>query len=306
VIPTLDSLASLFAAGLSALQVRELCEAAAGIKLSRLNLEDSQVDAIRPWCEEQLLFVVVTDYFTQSNTLDEGKGNWSNIGRRFASDGVRFVYVSLDQAEVREALAAERAADFAPQVLGRLLRIPTCCTEFFQAHKALAELRFFDEYAYLTSLHSAADGTFDWRMNYLGQYFGYSLHGHYVCRWDCPETLRRVERVSELVRTISPHWYESFQRAMRGIAILDEHGAVHLVRAQPDGSGWVRASPHLLMSTTPTEVSTAIRRAGGFHWRNLLEIEVPGLGACATAGSFCAVPFCTRESVVAYQKMSPQ
>jgi hypothetical protein len=292
VIPTLTSLAPLFAAGLSALQVRELCEAAAGIKLSRLNLEDPQVEAIRPWCEEQRLCVGVTDYFIQGNRLDEGKGNWSNIGQRFATDGVRFVYVSPEPAEVQEALQAERADDFAPQVLGRLLRIPACCTEFFRAQKLTAERVFLDEYGYLTSQRSALGALFDWRMNYLSQYFGYSLHGHYVCRWDCPATLRRVERAEALVRTISPDWRESFRRAMRGVVVLDGQGAVHFVRSEPDESGWVRVRPHLLLSTMPTPVSAAIRQAGGFRRHSLLDIDVPGLSPTAGVRPLCAIAFC--------------
>ena len=81
------------------MQIRELCEAAAGIKLSRVNLDDGQIEAIRPWCEEMRLSLSVTDYLVQSNVQDEGKGNWSNIGIRFAANGVRFAYVSLDAAE---------------------------------------------------------------------------------------------------------------------------------------------------------------------------------------------------------------
>jgi hypothetical protein len=295
VIPTLDSLSQLFAAGLSSLQVRELCEAVVGIKLSRLNLEDSQIEAIRPWCEEHHLSIAVTDYLVQGNVVDEGKGNWSNIGRRFAAHGVRFAYVSLDIEETRQALESERRSDFSPLVLGRLLKIPACCTEFFISRKSEAERCFFDEYAYLTSRETNARARYDWRMNYLSQYFGHSLHGHYVCRWDCPETLRRVERAELLVRTISPVWHQAFRRAMRGVTILDGRGAVHFVRAVPDSYGWVDSSAGQVLSTMATEVAAAIRQAGGFRLRELLDVEIPGLNSVSSISPLCAIPFCAGE-----------
>jgi hypothetical protein len=238
----------------------------------------------------------VTDYLIEGNVHDEGKGNWSNIGVRFSTTGVRFVYVSREPAEVGEALEAECAADFSPEILGRLLHIPACCTTFFRSHKTMAERCFLDEYARLTSENSARFGHYDWRMNYLSQYFGYSLHGHYLCRWDCSETARRVERVDRLVQSISPVWHHSFRRSMKGVTILERCGAVHFLRSKPDSLGWVAVTPHRLLSTMPTALSVAMRNAGGIYWRSLFDVEIPGMDSATVEPPLCAIAFCQDNS----------
>ncbi|HEU5320373.1 MAG TPA: hypothetical protein VFX28_06205, partial [Methylomirabilota bacterium] len=102
--PTLDSLGVLFAAGLTSTQVRELCEAAVGLKLSRLNLHDWQLGPVRAWCEAHALALAVTPYAVQDNVVDENKGRWSNIGRRFTEDGFRFAYVAREARDTTAAL----------------------------------------------------------------------------------------------------------------------------------------------------------------------------------------------------------
>jgi hypothetical protein len=275
--PALSSLSILFASGLTNAQVRELCEAATGIKLSRINLYDWQIAPVREWCEKHKVAVAVADYYVQENVQEEYKGRWSNIGRRDNDDGFRFVYVSLESGDAARGLEAERAQDFAPEQMGQLLHIPPCCTAFFKEHKQEALDRFLDEYAPLTTVATRSQGPFNWPMNYLAQYFGYSLFSHYVCRWDCPETMKRAERSKMMVGDISGVWLASFERHMRGVAIIESWGPAHMVLGVPDADGWVHAPAHRIVSTVPTDLSRAIRSAGGLRWRGIRDFSIPGL-----------------------------
>jgi len=167
--------AALFAAGLSHLQCRELCEAAAGYKVSRLNLYPAQLSVVQAWCRERRLAIELSTFGIEEFIRPEGKGHWSNMGRRSeVGRGVRFCYVSQHAEDALAAREAEANEDFSPMVMARLLRIPVCCAEFFVNHKAQAVERYADDYALLTTGATAGEGPHPWEVNYLAQYFGFS------------------------------------------------------------------------------------------------------------------------------------
>jgi hypothetical protein len=97
------------------------------------------------------LAIELSAYGVEEFISSEGKGHWSNIGRRSeAGRGLRFCYVSEHAEDALAARDAEASEDFSPMVMARLLRVPTCCAEFFVNHKDQAVERYADDYALLT------------------------------------------------------------------------------------------------------------------------------------------------------------
>ncbi len=272
----IDDFAILFAAGLSHLQCRELCEAAAGYKVSRLNLYPAQLTAVAAWCHEQGLAHELSDYGVEEFIRPEGKGYWSNTGRRtLAGRGLRFCYVAHRRDDARAAREAEASEDFSPMVMARLLRIPTCCAEFFVHHKEQAVEGYADDYAVLTTRATAVGGLHPWEVNYLAQYFGFSLIHHFPCSWSCPATLARARDSLALVRSVSPEWATTFAREIPGVVVFENLLAVHLIQAAPESDG-VEFAAHQVRSTSTTAVGEALRATGRLSWSSPTIFSVNG------------------------------
>lgn len=283
---TID-LTTLFTLGLSPSQCREVCEAASGYKVSRLNLYPHHLGAIGEWCGRHGLQVAVADFGVREFVEEEGKGGWSNVGRRVrVGEGLRFVYLGRSASEVERAKAAEASEDFSPWVMGDVLRIPRCCTEFFVREKVRALRDYADDYVFLTTHATPGSGPFPWQANYLGQYFGYSLIHHFPCRWDCPATLERANRSLALVAEASPQWADTFRRELRGAVVVENRLAVHQVLGDA-GDGEIRFEPHQLRSTSTTPAGRALREAGRLRWSTPLDPHLPH----AAGAEAVVVPF---------------
>ena len=272
----IEDFAILFAAGLSHLQCRELCEAAAGYKVSRLNLYPAPLSAVAAWCHERRLVIELSAYGVEEFLRPEGKGHWSNIGRRTAvGRGLRFCYVARRPDDARAARDAEASEDFSPMMMARLLRIPTCCAEFFVDHKEQAVEGYADDYAVLTTRSTAVEGPHPWEVNYLAQYFGFSLIHHYPCSWSCPATLARARDSLALVRSVSPEWAATFAREMPGVVVFENLLAVHLIQAAP-GRDAVEFTAHQVRSTSTTALGEALRVSGRLSWSSPTTFSVNG------------------------------
>lgn len=268
--------ADLFAAGLSHLQCRELCEAAAGYKVSRLNLYPAQLPVVQRWCRERRLAVELSAYAVEEFICPEGKGHWSNMGRRSElSRGVRFCYLSERAEDARAAREAEAGEDFSPMVMARLLRIPACCAEFFVEHKDRAVERYADDYALLTTGATVGAGPHPWEVNYLAQYFGFSLIHHYPCRWSCPATLARARDSLALVGAVSAQWAATFAREVPGVVVFENLLAVHLIQA-PAGPDAVEFAGYQVRSTSPTALGEALRTSGRLSWSSPTVFSLDG------------------------------
>ncbi|MGH9283791.1 MAG: hypothetical protein ACRD0S_12755, partial [Acidimicrobiales bacterium] len=289
----IEDLAPLFAAGLTHLQCRELCEAAAGYKVSRLNLYPAQLPAVAAWCHEQGLAVELSAFGVEEFIRPEGKGHWSNMGRRTdVGRGLRFCYVASRPDDARAARDAEASEDFSPRLMAELLRIPACCAEFFVAHKHDAIESYADDYAVLTTRATATTGPHPWEVNYLAQYFGFSLIHHFPCSWSCPATLARARDSLALVRSVSPAWAATFVREIPGVVVFENLKAVHLIQAVP-GPDAVEFASHQVRSTGPTPLGEALRASGRLSWSSATGFAVNGLTSGAWGGGVerAVIPF---------------
>ncbi|HET9771785.1 MAG TPA: hypothetical protein VFS16_12915 [Acidimicrobiia bacterium] len=273
----IEEFAPLFAAGLSHLQCREVCEAALGYKVSRLNLYPAQRRAVTAWCRAHGIAVELSRYGVEEFVQPEGKGHWSNLGRRTEGRrAMRFCYMATRRADARAAREAEASEDSSPFVMAELLRIPACCAEFFVTHKHRAVTDYADDYAVLTTRATSGPGPHPWPVNYLAQYFGFSLIHHYPCSWSCPASLTRAQDSLSLVRSVSPAWAATFTREIPGVAVFENLRAVHLIQARPN-PGTVDFAPHQVRSTGTTALGEALRSGGELSWTAPTSFELNGV-----------------------------
>jgi hypothetical protein len=275
---SIEELAPLFAAGLSHLQCRELCEAVVGYKLSRLNLYPREIEAVRAWCARRGLAVELSDFGVRTSVRQEGKGGWSNVGARVApGEALRFCYVSRSRSDARAARDAEADPSFSPREMAALLNIPPCCCDFFMEHKREAMEVYADDYALITLRSTASPPPYPWPVNYLGQYFGFSLIHHFPCSWHCSRTRARALDGLDILREVSPDWARTFTEALPGVVVFENLRAVHFIQAAPRTPGSVAFEPYELRSTNVTALGEALRTSGRLEWATPMEFEVGGV-----------------------------
>ncbi|MBE1582295.1 hypothetical protein ACFPOI_43745 [Nonomuraea angiospora] len=295
----LEQLGLLLAAGLTNIQARELFEAAAGFKMSRINLFDHELPAVIKFCDEQRLSYELSDYRVLEFMSEEGKGHFSNMGTRTDDPaGLRYCYVSRDPEESRRGKEAERAEDFGPWEMGELLRVPKCCTDFFVRNKQEAIDRYSDDYALITSRETGSPGPFDFRLNYQAQYFGYSLFTYFLCNWRCEESIRRSEAILEIVGDVSPSWRRTFERNLASVIVYENLVAVHRVHGEFVGGRELAFYPHDLRSTSSTPLREFLLRERRLRWEQdgSLRFTAGGGAALLAADETRVIPFTAETS----------
>lgn len=175
------------------IQFREILEAYAGLKVSRIYLSRLEVYSKLKKVFEQLeLFCFISD-FKVAEVLDKHKGTWHNRGVRVSKDkeGVFFVYIGKNYHELLIAKKAE--ASYNHETFGKMLRIPDCCRNFYHYYREVALKDYEDEYAYLCLKNSNRKHQMPFPLftNYLAQYFGFSLISHFPCSFECSSSIEK-------------------------------------------------------------------------------------------------------------------
>jgi len=257
--------AVLLLAGLSHLQCRELLEADAGYKISRVHVYPWQREITLRWVRDRELCWQLSRFGIDEGDRREGTGTWYNTGRRSrGTEGrLRYLYIGREGRDVSEAREIDQdGRDHAR--LGELLRIPSCCIEFYLANRHVAKTRYHDEYVQLTSQATPVRAPYLWEMNYVGQYFGFSLYHHYPCSWTCSATLKRARRALRIVRCASPVWARAFRRHLRGAMICEPGRAVHCIRGEVPRSSTTFAGSQVV-STDWSPLGAALRSTGSIR-----------------------------------------
>lgn len=256
---------SLLLGGLSHLQCRELAEADVGYKISRVHVYPWQLNVALHWVRERRLSWQLSRFGIDEGIAREGTGSWYNTGRRSADakHRLRYLYVGRQTREVVEAQAIDHVGRDHVR-LGELLRIPQCCIMFYLAHRRVAQSLHRDEYVKFTSLASPPIGSYRWEMNYLGQYFGFSLYHHYPCSWVCSATLSRAQYALCILQKVSRDWAAAFRRHLRGAVICEPGRAVHCVRGEVTADT-ARFTSTQVVSTDWSPLGGALRTSGSIR-----------------------------------------
>ncbi|WP_437924708.1 hypothetical protein WMF37_37650 [Sorangium sp. So ce291] len=286
----------LFRAGLDALRCRELLEAAAGFKLSRVNLAPLEHEAVAEWCAANGLVHHLANHGLEEGLADEGRGAWFNTGRRVERDApecsVLVVYVGRDPEHVDELARADASETPDARRIAELLRIPSCCAEFYCRERAKAVLEHADDYVFLTTRATPSKGPWPAEANYLAQYFGHSLIHHYPCRWDCLATIERARAALALLAGVDPRWAATFTHRTAGTIVVEDRTAVHFARGAQLRSSMIEFHPSALFSTSTTPLARALRAARRIEWESPTRFHVGGFAPPGgEEGRVVALPF---------------
>jgi len=178
-------------------QRRDVLLAASGFKASRLMLTDMGIEAVRQlghtfgfgWAAGRTSFAL---------RLDTGKGGFSNHMTRVTGfDGRREVFLAKNGATASRLLAAHANHT----MIGRALRIPTCCTQFY-LDKAQAAAKHAYDYSGLIGMprtHTASVLS-----NTYCRYFDRGIVDHFPCRHHCRRTREVAKQSAMTLRRVDP------------------------------------------------------------------------------------------------------
>lgn len=238
--------------------VKEILLAAAGLKVSRLCLRDTELAFLCASAEEYGFSVLAGDerYLFRR---DRGKGNYCNAFERLANPdevgGFRKVYVASDQSLVESAMLLEDVGD--DELFGALLGIPRCCRAAYERFRDQAAARQFDLIPYVLE-NTPEPLSCDHWLNYATIYFGQSLLSFFPCSFRCPAAAVAARSTYEMLAECDPAWAASFLDLQRSNVLYTEYQGVHLFRS-PIRDGWISYGPEDLRSTEPTETAALLR-----------------------------------------------
>lgn len=215
---------------LSDTATREVLEALAGRKVTRIGLSENHI----PWliaCIEGAGGYAIKAYAPFESEADTGKGGWSSRAKNgpSRSDIIPswqiYIAASKDAALVARELELEhREVEF-----GRVLGIPKCCCAFYQTTRPLAET-MQNDFTLFSAKATSGDGAYPVWTNTLPQYFGSSFLSFAPCSYRCQHAVRYaqsshafLQRIDEnfSMRMLQWHQYSGIYSERQGINIFD-------------------------------------------------------------------------------------
>lgn len=183
---------------------REIVSVWAGLKTSRIGGRETTIRLVEE-AAPKLGLATVRSTRKYLGRRDIGKGGWSNkFGGSFPLDsphGDWLLYIarSVNHAEAaRDAEEDGREFDF-----GGELGIPSCCARFYVENQDRAMAKQND-YVPLVLRNTENQAPYDPLLNYVAQYFGYSLISFFPCSFCCPHAKAVAQRSLEVLTEVSP------------------------------------------------------------------------------------------------------
>lgn len=233
--------------------------------MSRLNVYNFQLRNLYKWCQENNLYIEISNFFIEEHIVNEGKGMWSNFGKKNNITGLKYCYISQYKSEVLKAKNAEEYNnEYTHKVMGELLKIPSCCVDFYLKNRNIVTKKYFDEYATLINENTYCNKAIDWKLNYLSQYFGYSLIHHYPCSFDCKRTWNKANEVSFILKDYSEDLFNSFEYNMKGLMIVEDDKFIHKITGNKEKNKFLY-HPADVKSTNYTQLTNYLKNNNTYY-----------------------------------------
>jgi hypothetical protein len=237
---------------ISGSQLREILQAAAGIKVSRVVLDDRQKLVLRS-VAGKYGFAITDGLKRYSARTDSGKANFRNqrtpVGPNEA--GFVFSYVARTHEAAKRAIRCDDTGD--SEGLGELLAFPPCCREAYRRFEPFARKVQGDlvPQVWANSLNGLP---FDPWLNIVVRYFGKAMISFFPCSFQCAAARKNAIESFNLMLACDHAWAESFLMAQCANVIYTEYEGIHVVRADAYGAeiGYI---PRDLSSTASTRVA---------------------------------------------------
>lgn len=252
--------------------IREILLAAADIKIARASLTEDKIGQLRAIAERHGLTIVAgaTQWVP---CADRGKGGFANRGRPIADadeGGVRHVYIASDATLADTGKLLDEAGE--DDLFGALLGIPACCRDAFERSKHLAAEKQYDFVPYVLE-NTQGSMPYDWRLNYLAQYFGFSLLSFFPCSFCCPAAAKVAERTLQMLVRCDADWADGFVELQRTNILYTEYDGLHLFRGR-FCDGRILYEPGHLRSTESTALAELLQKGDRLDVRGKHDVEV--------------------------------
>jgi hypothetical protein len=253
--------------------IREILLAAADVKISRASLTELEIGQLRA-AAQRYGFEIVASQNQWILHADRGKGYWANHGRPVRgadqAGAVRHVYIASDATLAETGIMLDEAGE--DDLFGALLGIPACCRNAYERNKHQAANKQFDFVPYVSENTNGAM-PYDWRLNYLAQYFGFSLLSFFPCSFDCPAAAAAAERTLSMLARCDPAWADRFVDLQKTNVLYTEYQGLHLFR-EPLRDGQLAYAPRDVTSTEVTELASLLRQGDRLEVRGKHDIGV--------------------------------
>jgi hypothetical protein len=240
----------------SGTQLREILQAVAGHKVSRLVLNETKKSFLRS-VASNYSFAVVDGKRRYSMRLDTGKGNFANRGILVGPNepGFVFTYVSHSNSEARKALEYDSSGD--SEGLGKMLSIPPCCRDFYRRYHPIARRMSQSDLVPHVWANSINSLSFDPLLNIVVRYMGKALISFFPCSFHCSAARTSAISGLKLMQDYDPTWAQSFLESQQVNVIYTENNGIHVLRSNAC-NGEICFQLKDLHSTTSSQFSTML------------------------------------------------
>ena len=272
------------------LRAREILSAWAGLKSVRVGVSPADLASFA-----QIVETLGLAWRCSSRKYlgkrDTGKGGWSNkFGGTVSANspgGDWLIYVAREAAAAEAARAAEednREFDF-----GSNLGIPACCAKFYLKYQDAAYAKQNDYVPFVLG-QTAGSPPYDFRLNYITQYFGYALISFFPCSFQCRPAAQIAQRTLELLQCYAPSLAAETVRLQKCPVLYTEYRGVYLFEktSWDAASGTLTYDPRAIHGTLSphSAVFRKLRaaRALAVESKNAVVIQRSGKAVAALRG----------------------
>lgn len=196
-------------------------------KAARLDANETELDNIKKFCEENGLHLEISD-FKVIKIMDEGKGFYSNTVKRvpwnFVGDGLSHVYISKDEAMAKFLKLLENKND--DEAVGKALGYPKCCVDFFVKNKEKQQ-KIQNDYI-LPALENSEGLKFPFYLNYAARYFDAALLSHFPHSFNCKKSVNIAKRNLECIQKNSKELAGKIKKMLKCAVLYTENKGVFL------------------------------------------------------------------------------
>lgn len=233
---------------------REIISVWAGLKSARIGVSEKNISTIES-AIAQLGLASIRSTQKYTGIRDIGKGGWANkFGKSLAKgsqngDWLLYIAKNYDTAKTaRDAEEDDREFDF-----GGALGIPECCAQFYLKNQNSAMSKQND-YVPFVLRNTTGTAPYNYMLNYVAQYFGYSLISFFPCSFECEHADKVARKTYEILARISPDIaYETLQFQKCSILYTEYHGLFAFEGAEYDSTTkLLHYDPRLIHGTLPS------------------------------------------------------
>lgn len=213
---------------LSDTATREVLEALAGRKVTRIGLSENHI----PWlmaCVEEAGGYAIKGYAPFESEADKGKGGWSSRAKNAEprADVIASWQIYIAVTKEASLIARELELEHREVEFGRVLGIPKCCCQFYQATRPLAET-MQNDFTLFSHRATTGDGAYPLWTNTLPQYLGSSFLSFAPCSYRCSHAIRYAQNSHTFLQSLDADFAMRMRTWHQYSGIYSERQGVHL------------------------------------------------------------------------------